>query len=137
MTLTKSLQQYLKQLGQDLGIETLEQDIIIGRAPSSNETSDDIWWMITNGGGILQKNQTGEARKSYAFLVYRRGRNYREIDEELQTLEENINCDRCSVLEGFDTIDIEATVFPTDDDLDSEDRKVGMLQVTVTTYKEC
>lgn len=133
MTLSKSFALYL----QGLGIATLGQDLIIGRAPSSKEVADDLWWILSNGGGPLSKNQTGEMRKQYSILVYRRGKNYREIDEQLSQLEEDLNCDRCTQLEGFDTIDIEATAFPTDDDLDSEDRKVGLLQVTVTTYKEC
>lgn len=133
MTITSSLASYL----QTLGIATLGQDLIIGRAPSVKETQDDIWWILSSGGGIVQKNQTGEARKSYTALIYRRGRNYREIDDELQQLEEDLNCDGCTQLDGFETIDIEATTFPTDDDLDSADRKVGLIQVTVTTYKEC
>lgn len=133
MTLVAALGQYL----QDNSIATLGQDLILGRAPTSSETSDDLWWIINTGGGTLSKNQTGESRKQYTALVYRRGRNYRTIDEQLLTLEEQLNCDGCTQLEGFDTLDIEATIFPTDDDLDSEDRKVGLLQVTITTYKEC
>lgn len=133
MTIVSALGKYL----QDNSIATLGQDLILGRAPTSKETSDDLWWIINTGGGTLSKNQTGESRKQYTALVYRRGRNYRIIDEQLLTLEEQLNCDRCTQLEGFDTIDIEATIFPTDDDLDSEDRKVGLLQVTITTYKEC
>jgi hypothetical protein len=133
MTLTKALALYI----QSLGMATLGQDLIIGRAPTSKETADDLWWIIATGGGTLQKNQTGESRKQYTCLVYRRGRNYRTIDEQLLTLEEQLNCDGCTQLDGFDTIDIEATIFPSNDDLDSVERMVGLLQVTVTTYKEC
>ena len=133
MTLVSSLGKYLT----DTSVATLGQDLIIGRAPTAKETADDLWWIIGTGGGTLQKNQTGESRKQYSALIYRRSRNYRLIDEQLLTLEEQLNCDGCTQLDGFDTIDIEATIFPTDDDLDSEDRKVGLLQVTITTYKEC
>jgi hypothetical protein len=83
MTLTKSFANYL----QSQGIATLGQDLFIGRAPSSNETQDDVWWILTNGGAVLRKNQTGEARKSYSIIVYRRGRNYRVVDEALHELE--------------------------------------------------
>ncbi len=133
MTITKAIGNYL----EDLGVATLGQDLIIGRAPTSRETADDLWWIIGNGGGIIGKNATGEQRKSYTALVYRRGRNYREVDEQLQQLEEDLNCDRCTQLDGFDTIDIECTILSSDDDLDAEERKVGLLQVTITTYKEC
>lgn len=133
MTIVSSLANYL----QSQGVATLGQDLIINRAPSSKEVVDDLWWIISNGGGPIQKNQTGEVRKSYTALIYRRGKNYRQIDEQMSQLEEDLNCDRCTQLEGFDTIDIEATAFPLNDDLDSEDRMVGLLQVTITTYKEC
>lgn len=133
-----TLLQSFKEFAIGLGISSLGQEsFILGRAPSSKETQDDLWWAIQNGGGIVSKNQTGEQRKQYIILINRRGRNMRQVEEDLLTLEENLNCDGCTQLEGFDTIDIEATILPNDDDLDSEDRKVGLLQVQITVYKEC
>lgn len=133
MSLISALGQYL----QSESIATLGQDLILGRAPTTRETQDNLWWIIGTGGGTLQKNQTGESRKAYTALIYYRSRNYKQVDDQLFALEEQLNCDGCTQLEGFDTIDIEATIYPSDDDLDSEDRKVGLIQVTVTTYKEC
>lgn len=133
MTLEKAFANYL----QGLGIATLGQDLWIGEAPSSNEVPDDIWWIVANGGSPVRKNKTGESMKSYLIQIFARNRNPRIIAEAMQTLEENLNCDNCTQLEGFDTVDIEATTFPIDNDLDSEDRKVGLLQATLTTYKEC
>lgn len=133
MTLAQSLGQYI----ENLGLATLGQDLIIGRAPSSKEVTDDLWWMISNGDGTVKKNKTGEYMKAFQFLVYRRSRNYRQIDEDMQSLQESLDCDGCTQLDGFDTVDMEASLFPTDDDLDSEDRKVGLLQVNIRIYKEC
>lgn len=133
MSLVDSLATYL---ASTLSV-TLGQDLFIGQAPSSNRVADDIWWVIENGGGIVQKNATGEAQKSYQFNVYGRNRNYKTLKDAMNTLEENLNCDNCSQLSGYDTIDIEATSFAIDNDLDAEDRKIGLLQVTITTYKEC
>ena len=116
---------------------TLGQTLFIGEAPSSQKVADAIWWIVENGGGVIQKNATGEARKSYQFNVFYRSRNYEAIKTAMYDLEEDLNCDNCSQISGYDTIDIEATTFPIDNDLDSEDRKVGLLQVTITTYKEC
>lgn len=133
MNIATSFATYL----QSLSIATLGQDLFIGTAPSSNEAPDTIWWIVANGGGPLRKNQTGETTKSYTVQVYCRNRNYRELADQMSLLEENLNCDKCTQLDGFETVDIEATVFPTDIDLDDEDRKVGLLQATITTYKEC
>lgn len=116
---------------------TLGQTLFIGEAPSSNKVADAIWWIVENGGTVVRKNATGEAQKSYLFNVFYRSRDYEAIKDAMYSLEENLNCDGCTQISGYDTIDIEATTFPIDNDLDSEDRKVGLLQVTITTYKEC
>lgn len=80
--------------------------------------------------------KTGESVKQYIIDIRLRSRDYETVYENLQALEEDINADLCSQLTGYDTIDVEATNFPIDDDLDSEDRKVGLLRVTLTIYKE-
>lgn len=141
MNLSQAFATYL----QSLSIATIGQDLFIGRAPSTMENladgvtkvPDNIWWIITNGGSPIKKNQTGESLKSYQVQIYCRNTNPRQMLIDLYTLEEDLNCDGCSQLSGVDTVDIEATVFPIDDDLDSEERKVGLLQVNLTTYKEC
>lgn len=116
---------------------TLGQTLFIGEAPSSDKVADSIWWIVENGGGVIQKNSTGEAQKSYQISVFYRNRNYKAVKDAMFTLEESLNCDGCTQLSGYDTIDIEAITFPIDNDLDSEDRKIGLLQVNITTYKEC
>lgn len=133
MSLVSAFATYL----QGVTGSTLGQTLFIGEAPSSKKVADAIWWVIENGGGIVAKNATGETRKSYQFNVFFRSRDYEAIKNAMSTLEEDLNCDNCSQISGYDTIDIEATTFPIDNDLDSEDRKVGLLQVTITTYKEC
>lgn len=133
MSLVSAFATYL----QSVTGTTLGQTLFIGEAPSSKKVADAIWWIVENGGGVIQKNATGEATKSYQFNVFFRSRDYEAIKDGMYELEEDLNCDNCSQISGYDTIDIEATTFPIDNDLDSEDRKVGLLQVTITTYKEC
>lgn len=116
---------------------TLGQDLFIGEAPSSLKVPDTIWWVVNNGGGVVQRNATNESRKNYQFNVFHRGVDYGSVLTALDSLEEDLNCEGCVELVGYDTIEIEATGFPIDQDLDNEDRKVGLLQVTITTYKEC
>jgi hypothetical protein len=133
MNIAEAFADYLVNLGKG----TLGQNIFIGQAPSSNRVSDSIWWIVGNGGSSLQKNSTGESLKNYQLSVYYRNRDYKTVYDTLSDLEESINCDGCAQLDSFDTIDIEASTFPVDNDLDNEDRKVGLLQVNLTTYKEC
>lgn len=120
-----------------LGIATLGQDLFIGEAPDSNVSPDALYWITTSGGNPVNKMHSGEVLKQYTINVFYRDTTEEAVYNELQSLEESVNCNGCTQLEGYETVDIEATTFPVDDDLDSEDRKVGLLQVTLTTYKEC
>jgi hypothetical protein len=45
-----------------------------------------------------------------------------------------VNKNACTQLTNFDTIDMEATLLNTDQDIANEDRTVGLVQVTVTVY---
>lgn len=134
MNLAEAFANYLEN---DLSIAILGQDLFIGEAPSSNKVPDSIWWIVDNGGSPIKKNSTGESLKSYQVQIYYRNRDYKAVKDALYTLEQDLNCDGCTQLTGIDTIDIEATTFPIDNDIDGEDRKVGLLQVNLTTYKEC
>lgn len=116
---------------------TFGQDFFIGQAPSSNIVSDSIWWIVASGGNKVTSLRTGEAVKNYQIDIYRRDRDYQTVYDDLQSLEEQLNCDSCTQLEGFETFDIETILFPIDNDLDGEDRKVGLLQATLRIYKEC
>lgn len=122
----------------NLSLGTLGQDIFIGEAPSSNRTNQiPIWWVKANGGETLIANQTGEKVKQYTIEVYYRSRNYRDVYTAISNLEVSVNCDGCVQLSGFDTIDIEAFSYPIDEDLDDEERKIGLLQINITVHKEC
>ena len=132
MNLAESFVEYLQTLtGSRFG-----QDIFIGEAPSSNNVQDAIWWIVTSGGTPV-KNITGESTKTYQIEVFYRDRSYQSVYDNMHQLEEQLNCSGCVQLTGFETFDISATTFPIDNDLDSEDRKIGLLQATITTYKEC
>lgn len=117
-------------------IATIGQDLFIGEAPSSNKVPDSIYWVEASGGDTLRKLKTNGKMKSYLIEVRYRNRNYQVVYDRLNTLEELLNSGACTSLTGYETVDVEATTFPIDDDLDSEDRKVGLLQVTITTFKE-
>lgn len=132
MNIAESLAKFI----ENNGFATLGQDLFIGGAPSSNQVID-CWWIVNDGGSPLSKNSSGEMMKTYSLSIFRRDQDYKTILDSMFQLEEQLNCDRCSQLESFDTVDIEASVFPVDNDLDNEGRKIGLLQATITTYKEC
>lgn len=133
MNIAEAFKSYLVNT---LGIATSEQ-VVIGIAPSSKRKASNLWWILTNGGAPIKRLHSGETLKNYQIQVFYRSNDYRSVYDKLHELEEDLNCDGCSQLSGFDTIDIEATVLSIDNDLDSEDRKVGLLQTNITTYKEC
>lgn len=121
-------------LQDELGIGTFGQDIFIGSVPQS--APEAAWWLYTSGGGKTADTPVGGSMKQYQLDVLYRSVSAEDVYNKLQELEESINADGCTQLAGYDTIDIEATLFPADQDLDSENRTVGLLQVRITTYKE-
>lgn len=120
---------------EDLGIATFGDDLFIGEAPSTNLVADSIWWVTASGGTPETRLLTGETVKNYLVEVFYRNRDYQAVYDAMHSLEESINADRCTQLEGFETFDIQATTFPVDQDLDAQDMKVGLLQASIRTYK--
>lgn len=133
MTIAEAFVEYI----ETLGVGTFGQSIFIGEAPSSNKVNDPIWWVVESGGNKLVKAMTGESIKQYTLNLYRRDRDYELLSQALFDIEESISCSNCIQLQGFQTIEIEVISFPIDQDLDSEDRKIGLLQINIKTYKEC
>ncbi len=116
---------------EGLGLGTLGTDIFIAGAPKSAPAS--CWWVVLNG-GIPLKTDTGEVQKEYSLNVYYRSNSQSGVYDQLNNFEIEVNKAHCTQLTGFDTIDMSAITFPTDQDLDNEDRTVGLTQVTITTY---
>lgn len=133
MNLAESFVEYL----ENLGIAVFGQDLFIGEAPSSNVALDSVWWIVASGGTPETRLTTGESIKNYLVEVFYRNRDYRAVYDAMHSLEEQLNCSGCVDLTDFETIDISATTFPIDNDLDSEDRKLGSIQATIRTHKSC
>lgn len=133
MNIEESFVKYL----ETIGVGIFGQDIFVGQAPSSNKSNDSIWWIIESGGNKLKKAATGESLKQYSLDLYKRGVDYKEVKNSMYQLEELLNCNHCVQLDGYDTVEINTVSFPIDRDLDSESRKIGMMQINITTYKNC
>lgn len=129
MNITRAFIEYM----EGLGLGTFGTDIFIGGAPLG--ATDPIWWAISAGGNSDPKNNTGERIKNYTVDVFYRDNDAQEVYDKMQLLEEEVNSKECTELEGYETVDMEAVLFPADQDIDNEDRTVGLLQVTLTVYQ--
>lgn len=133
MTISQVFIDYLESQGYG----KFGQTLFLYRVPNSLKTQTDLMWVIPSGGSPVSTNVSGEKQKAYQMLIYYRSNSARQVDEALSLLEEQLNCPNCVELQGFELVSIEATQFAADQDLDSENRMVGMLQVQLTVYKSC
>jgi hypothetical protein len=121
---------------EDENIGTFDTDIYLNQVPL--KAPDTCYWIITSGGDVIQKLRTGEKVKQYFILVNYRSPKGKLVEKNLFKLEELLNCAECITLEGFEVLEVEATQFPSDSDLDDETRRVGLLQANIKIYKkEC
>lgn len=133
MTISRAFVKFL----EDKGCGIFGQNIFLYRVPNSLKTQTELYWVIPSGGMKISTNKTGEAIKAYNFLIYFRSNEAKVVDETLSELEEMLNCSSCVKLDGFELVSINTTQFPADQDIDSENRMVGMIQVQLSVYKGC
>lgn len=129
MNIAESFVDYLISIGFGTALGT---DVYIGGVPLDAPST--CWWIISSGGTIISRNQTGEKQKNYLLSVFYRSTDAENVYNELQELEIELNKSNCADLQEFDTIEIEAINFPTDNDIDLEERTVGTIQVAIKTY---
>lgn len=111
----------------------INQNLYIGGAPQ--DAPDACYWITASGGAPVKRNPTGGMQKNYEVQVF-----YRDTDEEvvydiMAQLELILNSKQCIDLDGYTTIQISATVFPTDQDVDNNDRSIGTLHATILAYQ--
>lgn len=128
-TVTEAFAKFL----EDNSVATFGTDLFIGNVPTQPDT---LYYLITAGGSPVSKLTTGERVKQYFISVYYRSLSGKDIERKLFALEELINTPGCVQLEGFNTHEVEATQFPSDEDNDNEERRIGMLQVNIKIYKK-
>lgn len=115
-------------------IGTFGQDLFLGMLPL--EAPDEAWLVVVSGGSPDVVTADGGMIKVYTFNVYRRSLAGKEIEQQLYSLEQDLNCDTCVTLEGFDTIYSRATQFAQDIDLENENRRIGLLQAQIRLFKQ-
>lgn len=119
---------------QDKGVGTFGVDLFLGESPL--EAPDNSWLVVVVGGNPELVTLDGSMIKLYSFNIYRRSLAGKDLERELFSLEEDLNCTSCVNLEGFETIYSRATQFEQSLDLDNENRRIGLLQVQVRLFKE-
>lgn len=130
------LDSFIKWL-EDTQSLTFGQDLFAGEAPSTNDTTDPITWVVMSGGGDSLAFLTGETHQIFGFDVYHRSASFRKTQEFAYKLVSDVTCSGCVQLENFETIDVTAASTPVDNDRDSEDRKVVLVQITAVLNKTC
>ena len=119
---------------QTKGIGTFGTDLFIGELPIS--APDNSWLVVVGGGNPEMVTLDGSMIKLYTFNIYHRSLAGKEIERELFSLEEELNCASCVNLDGFETIYSRATNFAQDMDLENENRRIGLLQAQVRLFKQ-
>lgn len=133
MTVAKAFVNFLETKGYGI----FGQNIFLYRVPNSLKTDTELLWVIPSGGMPIRYNQTGEMIKEYSFIINFRSMSAEKIDVVLNDLEQILNCSSCVSLKGFELVSIRATQFPADQDLDAENRMVGMINCSIQVYKGC
>lgn len=112
---------------------TLGQNLFISRVPSSNQVGNrTVWWIKANGGTVVSRGVQGSAVRQYLIEIYCRDVSAEGLYETLQALGDSLTTAGCMTLAGYDVIHVDTNGPWTDQDLDSEERTVGLLQVKLT-----
>lgn len=133
MNIVRSFAEYL----QGVNVAILGNDLFISRAPSSSNVPDRIFWLKAAGGPPVQRSVNGGSRQSRVIELYHRDVKAEGVYETMQEIADDITCAGCVTLSGYDVIEVQTSGPWTDQDLDNEERQVGLLQITITTHKEC
>lgn len=118
---------------EDQSVATLGQDLFISRARTKPST---MYWLIAQGGNSGPKNVNRGTQITHTIAVYYRNTNPQAVYDELHELQEMVITEGCLELDGFVIVSVETTGPFTDQDLDNQDRTVGLLQINITTYEE-
>lgn len=131
---TKTVGEAFVKFLESKNIGTFGTDLFLGQIPL--EAPDSAWLVVVGGGNPEVVTLDGSMVKMYTFNIYHRSLAGKELERNLFSLEEELNCTRCVQLEGFETIYTRATNFAQDTDLENENRRIGLLQAQVRLFKQ-
>jgi hypothetical protein len=131
---TQTVGEAFVQFLEDKGRGIFGENLFLGEMPL--DAPDESWLVIVQGGNPELVTADGGMIKLYTFNIYRRSLAGKEIERQLFSLEEDLNCTTCVNLQGFETIYSRATQFAQDIDLENENRRIGLLQAQVRLFKQ-
>ena len=136
MTNPETLSEAFIKFLEEKDIATFGQDLFLNEVPSSNDTqTESVYWILTSGGNPISKLRTGELVRMHAITINFRAIKNEDVEKKRHRLAELLQQPDCIQLDGFETIDVSVSQFPAQEDLDIENRKRGMLRLTIQTYK--
>lgn len=115
-------------------LATPGQDLFISKAP----TGTTAYWLVASGGNTGVRYPNGGGITDTTISVYYRDPEPKNVYDNLEALRDSVECAGCLELEGYTVVSIYTTGPFADQDLDSEDRTVGLLEITLSLKKkEC
>lgn len=127
MNLARSFVNYME--ANSFGV--FGDDLFIGGAPLN--APDSSWWVLLSGGTNEAKYTTGEKIKDYSLNVFYRSTSTSDVYDTLKDFEDFLT-NGCPTLEDYEVIEISTLIYPTDLDLDNEERTVGLMEVSIRVY---
>jgi hypothetical protein len=118
---------------EDNSLATLGQDLFISRART---TPDALFWLVSTGGASSTRNVNLGYQVTHTIALHYRDSDPETVYETLNTVQNVVLGEDCFYLDGFDVISVNTSGPFTDQDLDNDDRAVGLLEISITTYKE-
>lgn len=117
---------------EDNGYGTYNTDIFLNQI--DDDAPDNAWRLTTGGGDVTARLVTAQNRKQYITQVFYRNTSGKAVERRLFELETQLNTPECFTVDGFEVYSIESTM-TEDADKDVENRRQGLLTVTIEIYK--
>jgi len=133
MTYLQAFAQYM----EDLGVATRGQDLFIGEVPRQSDDNIDQgqWWIVAAGGTSVGTDYNQWQRTLFINVFYR-DRDPLCVIEKFEEFRHLIHHLGCEELDGYKVIKIDVSTEFVDNDIDSEDNKVGVMVVRVILEQE-
>lgn len=132
MTVSRAFANYL----QSIGVGTLGTNLFLSRWPSSNKIADPSFLIKEAPGQLVKRTIQGQAINRYLIELYMRAYGGGTVDETLQSLRGQLTTSAVT-LESYTLYSNPETNGPwADQDLDDEERTVGLLQIKFVILEE-
>lgn len=129
------VESFAKWLSQEAEL-TLGQELFKSRAPSGINAQDGIYWLVGSGGDPETKNINSGYLQTQRIDLFSRDQDPQIVYDNLESLQNLILSAGCMELCDFEVISVSIAGPFVDQDLDNEERQVGLIQISITTYKE-